>query len=115
MDTTGFVKEFFMNLRCTQCNTRFTEDSISVMRQESNYTVVKILCACCSKNIGIAIVGLDKESMKRAVELSNENPEIPFASSSLDSPITYDDIIDAHEFFNNLDENWMSFLPQKDN
>ena len=107
MDNLDIIKDFFANIRCSQCHSPFEKDSVKIVRQEYNYTVVKVICSKCEKNVGLVIVGLEKEPLKN----SAENPqELPFELNS--TPIDYDDVIDAHNFFYGLDSDWTKFLPK---
>jgi len=110
MNEFDIVKEFFSNLRCTQCSEQFTPESISILRNEANYTVVRVICSNCQKNIGLAILGLNKKEMKNA--LNTNESDFPFETDSTNSPIDYDDVIDAHEFFSNLGADWTKYIPQ---
>jgi hypothetical protein len=117
MEINDIIKEFFSNIRCTQCHNFFEESSINVVRHEHNYTVVRVICSHCGKNIGIAMLGLDKESIKNSMKQINEEnliKEIPLELTDSDDPITYDDVIDAHNFFYSLGSDWTKFLPNKE-
>ena len=106
------IKEFFSNIRCTQCHDFFDEESINIVRNENNYTVVRVTCSNCGKSIGLALLGLDKDSIKNSMErLSDQNNETPVEISNNGSPITYDDVIDAHNFFYGLGNDWSKHLP----
>ena len=104
------IKEFFTNMRCSQCHNFFDKSDIKVLRQDHNYIVVKVVCSSCGKNIGLAILGMDKESVKKHVETMDDGEDLPFDISDQE-PITYDDVIDAHKFFYNLGADWTKFLP----
>jgi len=116
MEIKDILKEFFSNIRCSQCHNLFDEDSISIVRNENNYTVIRITCHKCEKNIGIALLGIDKDSIKSSMEKLNEkkgnNSQIEVNREN--TPITYDDVIDAHNFFFGLGEDWLKYLPEKD-
>ncbi|MDD3014122.1 MAG: hypothetical protein PHC34_10505 [Candidatus Gastranaerophilales bacterium] len=117
MEINDIIKEFFSNIKCTQCHNFFDKESINLVRHEHNYTVVRIICSKCGKNIGIAMLGLDKDSMKVSVDKTNEQKkpdDIPLELSDTIDPITYDDVIDAHKFFYSLGNDWSKHLPNKD-
>lgn len=117
MEINDIIKEFFSNIRCTQCHNFFEEEAISLIRHENNYTVVRVTCSKCGKNIGMALLGIDKESMKNSVKCLNEEDErteIPVEIASNSEPITYDDVIDAHNFFYSLGNDWSKYLPEAD-
>lgn len=72
------IKEFFSNLKCSQCHNYFSKDSVKIMRQESNYTVVKVICPHCNKNIGLALLGLDREGMRKSMNTSDRKTETAY-------------------------------------
>ena len=110
MDDNLSIIKFFSKMSCSRCSNNFTEESITVLREEYNYTVVRITCGFCGKNIGIAILGLDKNEMKKSLEICDENAQINVCGE--DSPIDYDDVIDAHAFFKSLDAGWTKHIPK---
>jgi len=116
MDINDIIKEFFSNIRCTQCHNFFDEESISLVRHDNNYTVVRVTCSKCGKNIGLAMLGLDKDSIKKSMEQLNSPGDIETSIelSDADDPITYDDVIDAHNFFYSLGSDWYKHLPRKE-
>ena len=114
MQEISIVKEFFSKLRCTQCCESFTSESVSVLRNEDNYTVVRVLCSHCGKNIGMAILGLDRKSMENAME-PDKLEASPINCADGENPISYDDVIDAHQFFDSLGDDWIKHVPQDNN
>lgn len=94
------IKQFFINMPCFKCNNLFTEDKIHLLRNESNYQVLKISCDC-GKNIGIAIMGLGLDEITSNVEIDNDNM----------AAINSDDVLNAHQFICNLDKDWHKYLP----
>ena len=95
-------------MKCTNCNHFFNKEDITILRDEGDYIVARIYCNHCGKNLGIALLGLDHEMMKKTFE-SSDTKNI----SGIDRPITYDDLIDAHTFFSSLGDDWTKFIPQK--
>ncbi len=112
MDNLGIIKEFFSNMRCSQCNNFFEQESIRLLRQEGVYLVVKIACEVCGKNIGLAMLGLDRESLKKSMGTVEEFESIKFDVDSK-QPIDYDDVIDAHNFIEEMGSDWDKYLPNK--
>lgn len=96
------IEKLFSNLCCSQCKRGFSEDSIIIKREEKGLLVVGLECKHCGKNFGVAFLGLSDIELKEPLEVV-EGPE----------PISYDDVIDAHNFFKNLDEDWSKYLPSK--
>lgn len=99
------IKKFFSNMICAKCSKSFVEDSVNILREEDNYTVARVTCNACGKNIGIALLGLDKEDMKKCINDENESKEC--------DPIGYNDVLDAHSFFSSLGSDWTKQIPNK--
>lgn len=103
------VQNFFCNMHCSKCHSSFEPEGIILLKEESNYFVVKISCVVCKQQVGIAIVGV---ATKAKFE-SNFFNELECKEEALESdtpPITYDDVIEAHHFFSNLGSDWMSHI-----
>lgn len=93
----------FTNLCCSHCKNSFDEQSFTIKREEEGLTVLNLKCSHCGKNFGLAFLGFDGIEVKNLEPLEvQQGPE----------PITYDDVIDAHRFIQNLDENWQKHLPK---
>ena len=92
----------FSNLCCSQCKAGFDEDSITIKREEAGLTVLNLSCQNCGKNFGCALLGFTGIDVKPEPLVVQEGPE----------PINYDDVLDAHEFIKNLDEQWTKHLPK---
>lgn len=92
---------------CSECKADFNEDSVFTLRKEKNLTVLQIVCQNCGKSFGIALLG-------GCDEKDNANhPQEELALQVQNGPdaICYDDVIDAHNFFQNLDEGWEKYIP----
>lgn len=97
------LETLFANLCCSQCRNNFDEESIIIKREEEGLTVVSLVCKHCGKNFGVALLGFGDIEVKNVEPLEvQEGP----------SPISYDDVIDAHRFIKNLDETWQKHLPK---
>lgn len=92
-------------MKCTRCHNCFSGEDIEVLREEGNYTVVRIHCEHCEKSIGVAIMGIDKDQMQKALELNQPEME------NTPPPIDYDDVLRAHDFFGSLGDDWLKFIP----
>lgn len=117
MEINNIVRDFFSNIKCSQCQNYFEKESISLVRHEYNYTVVRVTCSICGKNIGMAILGLDKTAIQESVECLEETKTSSKKTVSKKKPvdpISYDDVIDAHNFFYSLGDDWIKFLPEKE-
>lgn len=96
-------------MNCSRCNKKFSNDSISVLRQEDNYTVIRVICSNCEKNIGLAILGIDKNEMRKTVEMEEGSENL---SPDREEPIDYDDVLNAHEFFTHLGSDWSKHISE---
>ncbi len=115
MDNLEIIKKFFENLKCTGCDNFFSRDAIELVRKEENNVVVRVKCSYCDRNLGLAILGLDKAEYKNSLKFENEESEIGSIDANIqDNPITFEDVLDAHKFFSGLGADWAKHLPQKD-
>lgn len=98
------IEKLFENLCCSQCRNGFDEDSITIKRQEEGLSVVQLECKHCGKSFGVAFLGLSNIDVKNYEPLEVvEGPD----------PITFDDVIDAHRFIQELDGDWGKYLPKQ--
>ncbi|MFI3300775.1 MAG: hypothetical protein R3Y28_05075 [Candidatus Gastranaerophilales bacterium] len=95
----------FKNLCCSLCKSNFDENSVTIKRDEQGLLVTNLDCLHCGKNFGVAFLGFSDIQVKSQDELVLEIQDGP-------EPIDYDDVIDAHRFIKNLDENWQQHLPK---
>ena len=102
------VKMLFSDMCCSVCKSDFDENSVFELRKENNLYVLQVVCQNCGKSFGIALLGTCDE--KEMVASSQSD----LALQVQDGPdaICYDDVIDAHNFFKNLDENWEQYIPE---
>jgi NAD-dependent SIR2 family protein deacetylase len=105
MNEVDVIKLFFSKMKCTRCENTFDTEDIEILRQEGSYTVVRIHCEHCQKNIGLAILGMDSDQMMESLDMCNPDikQELP--------PIGYEDVIKAHDFFQGLGDDWVKHLP----
>lgn len=96
----------FSDMCCSECKSDFNEDSVFVLRKEKNLNVLQIVCQNCGKSFGIALLGgcEEKDSSKTKEDLALQIQDGPDA-------IGYDDVLDAHNFFSNLDDDWQKYIP----
>ncbi|PWL73622.1 hypothetical protein DBY21_10795 [Candidatus Gastranaerophilales bacterium] len=96
----------FKNLCCSICKHEFDEDSITIKREENGLLVTNLQCRHCGKNYGVAFLGFSDFEVKEENKLPLDIVEGP-------DPISFDDVIDAHRFIKNLDENWKNFIKKE--
>ena len=99
------LKLLFDNLCCSQCRCGFDEDSIEIKREEKGLLVTHLTCRNCGKTFGVALLGLSNVELKNPEDMILQVQDGP-------EPISYDDVIDAHRFIQNLDEKWQQHLPK---
>lgn len=108
------IKMLFADMCCSECKSDFTEDSVFVLRKEKNLTVIQVICQNCGKSFGIALLGGCDEKPEK--EHSEEEMALQIREGRNLQPgadaIDYDDVIDAHNFFQNLDEGWEKYIPE---
>ena len=97
------LNELFKNLCCSVCKEGFSEDSITIKRDEKGLLVTHLTCQKCGKQFGVAFIGFSDIEVKDNDKLALDVVEGP-------EPISYDDVIDAHRFIQNLDENWANYI-----
>lgn len=99
-------KNLFSNFCCSVCKHDFDENSIFVKREDENLLVLQIICPECGKSFGLALLGSSALSSKEIEDNAFELQDCP-------SPISCDDVIDAHNFINNLDKDWLKYIPKE--
>jgi len=105
------IQEYFQQKSCRHCANQFSADGIKLLRQEPGVFVVRVTCQMCGHPLGVAIVGA-------APTQNRKNPELPVDWTNKDAnrlrdlpPISFDDVLAAHEFFDSLDADWQQYLP----
>ena len=99
-------------MHCNFCSHSFQPDDIQLIRKDEGIYIVNVFCNHCGTQNGVAMVG---------VEVPNEVPYFEDPELTPDEvnrlaefePITDNDVLDAHEFFTNLDSDWVKFIPQE--
>jgi hypothetical protein len=105
------IQEYFQQKSCRYCANQFSADGIKLLREEPGVFVVRITCRSCGQPLGVAIVGAAHAQNKR-------RPELPVDWTRKDAnrlghlpPISFDDVLAAHQFFVSLDAGWQKHLP----
>ena len=107
MSEINVIKRLLINMHCCRCKNEFSENSIKIMRNEKGLLVFQIKCEKCKKCFGMATLGLGAEELAQSFEMKDK------ADTSELSPISYDDVLDAHIFFQNMDENWSEYIKRR--
>jgi len=106
------IQEYFQQKSCRFCDKPFTSEGIQLLREEPGMLVVRVTCSCCGRPLGVAIVGTGAQPSNghadRPPEWTRKDAE-KFANKPA---ITYDDVLDAHEFVSGLGADWSRQLPR---
>ncbi|NLF84149.1 MAG: hypothetical protein GX568_09235 [Candidatus Gastranaerophilales bacterium] len=111
MDNLEIIQKFFSGLKCGRCDSFFDKDSIELVREEENNIVVRITCSACGKNLGLAILGIESGEYKNSLKFETDDESSLINDDLPANPITYEEVIKAHEFFSGLGADWMKYLP----
>ena len=104
------ITKLFADLCCSECKHDFTEESISIIRQEHGLYVVQVTCEHCNKTFGLAFLGLESITLKPA-EVEDEYLRLTIQEGP--ATITEDDVLDAHRFIQNMDSDWSKYIPEE--
>lgn len=96
------IKKLLAGMHCSKCKKDFDEDSFRLVRQEDGLFVLQARCLECEKGFGIVIMGLNEDEILNSIKDADSHEEA--------DKIGYDDILDAHNYIKNLDENWKLFM-----
>ncbi|HEY9775221.1 MAG TPA: hypothetical protein V6C81_15760 [Planktothrix sp.] len=69
-------------------------------------------CRSCGHPLGVAIVGTAPRSHRERRNCPTEWTKRDIDRLAAAPPISYDDVLTAHEFFTNLGSDWAKMLPQ---
>lgn len=136
MDTFNLIKQFFTRMDCRYCGDNFVADDIHMVGRGEHHFVVAIHCHQCGKHNGDAAVGIEQQveglvgqlgaagAMMGSMDLETlfqelgiiiEDPELTdydlqrFEGST---PIGHNDVLEAHQFIQNLDSGWSKLIPE---
>lgn len=102
------INKLFSNLCCSSCKADFTDESITVLREEDEFSVLQIVCNNCKKSFGIAFMGQDNFSVKNP-----SDADLAFELQDGPDAVSMDDVIDAHRFIKGLGADWKKHLPKE--
>lgn len=117
------ITAYFQQRSCRSCCQPFTAEGIEFVREEPGVVVVKVGCLSCGQPLGIALVGVNtpQESPSCIHGRPNGRPikTHPGDWTKRDADrlsgkpnINYDDVLNAHEFFDSLGADWSKHLPK---
>ena len=98
------INKLFANLCCSSCGADFTDESIKILREEDDFSVLQIVCSKCEKSFGIAFLGENNLEVKKNIS------DADLALELQDGPdaINYDNVIDAHRFIKKMGADWQN-------
>ena len=113
MDAFQQVQAFFEQMHCHFCHHTFKTDDVELIREDNGFYLVNVFCHRCRTQNGVALVGVETHD-GHSHPLLYPDPELTeeeLERLSVFEPICEDDILAAHEFFQGLDANWASKIP----
>lgn len=99
----------FKELCCSQCKSDFDEESFVIMRKEDSMIVFKVICNECGKSFGVSFLGISDLDLK-----NYDEEDLTLKVQDGPNPINEDDVLDAHKFIKELDDNWKKFIEKLD-
>lgn len=103
------IATLFKDLCCSVCKADFDEESVFIMRKEQNseeeMIVFKLVCQKCGKSFGVAFLGISDFELKNYSE-----DDLVLHVQEGTAPISTDEVLDAHKFIKDFDENWKKFI-----
>lgn len=107
------IATLFKELCCSKCKSDFNEDSVVIMRKEKTdeeeMLVFRLACQNCGKSFGVAFLGISDFNLKNYTE-----DDLALKVQDGLSPITTDEVLDAHKFIKKLDKDWTKFIEDMD-
>ena len=82
------IKNLFSNLCCSKCKNDFEKESIKVIEEHKDIIICNLRCNKCGKDFGDVIFSFNRKSKMHSPMDVIEGP----------SPISADDVIDAHNY-----------------
>lgn len=114
------VQDYFQRRQCRHCSSRYAADGIELVRQEPGAYVVRITCSHCHQPLGTALIGLSNANDPFGQQPGKaEVPAYPGEWTKRDidrlsgqPAISYDDVLNAHQFVQALGDDWYQQLPK---
>ncbi|MBP7211493.1 hypothetical protein KBA27_01530 [bacterium] len=99
------LTKLFANMCCSKCGSDFKEDSFKIMREEDSMFVFRTICQNCGKSFGVAFLGISDIKVK---DENDSNQTLNVIETP--RPIDENEVIDAHEYIKDFDNNWKTFI-----
>ena len=114
MDAFHLIQTFFTRMRCNFCSHSFAPEDVQLIRKDDGIYIVNVYCNHCRTQNGVAMVGVEAQGVEPKQRF--EDPELTLEEVerlAQYQPVSPDDVLDAHEFFGNLGDDWMKFIPSE--
>lgn len=115
MDGFSIIQNFFSRMKCNHCDAHLEPEGIELIQHKGGTYLVNVQCVHCERQMGTAMVGLEgAEISGRPRRKKYKDPELTPAEMrrlSIYQPVSFDDVLDAHDFFSNLGADWQKYLP----
>lgn len=126
MDHFTLIQHFFTRVQCPSCQSHITEEGVELLREEQGMYMVSIHCNHCDSHVGVAMVGVESGNghngeLTGRLQLTGarnkrryKDPELTEAELerlASFAPVSDDDVLAAHHFFESLDSSWMNHIP----
>ncbi len=114
MDTFSIIQNFFTRMACHFCGVAFEPDDVQLVGEGDGYMIVSVHCHDCGQHNGVAAVGVETREEGLSETRQFKDPEFTdedYVRLSEFDVIQADDVLEAHEFFQNLGSDWMKFIP----
>ena len=82
------IKTLFSELCCSRCKNVFSQNSIKILERDCDILLCSLSCEKCGKDFGEVVFNFNRKT--------DYHPPLEIIEGP--SPITYDDVIDAHRF-----------------
>jgi hypothetical protein len=116
MDSFSIIQNFFTRMKCHFCTSHLEPEGVELIRHDKGVYIVNISCVHCTRQMGVAMVGLEGSEWPEGAAPHYPDPELTedeIERLSVYEPIGVNDVIDAHQFFNNLGSDWQKHLPEE--
>lgn len=130
-------------LFCTQCGSNFDIECAKILATGNDTVIVKVVCKGCGKKYALAFMDLTFPMFAQSINETSFDTKIPSETlknhnetTSLEDEhcfeetysantsarhienknlekITYDDVLEAHDFIQNFEENWRRYLDKR--
>jgi len=119
------IERLITALSCSGCGNFFNDECIKILETQGDAVIVKLVCPVCGKKYALAFMDLSFPVYGAALEESFEH-DVTFKDGSKDydgefepgkeekpGKITYDDVLEAHDYIQNFEEHWRRYVAKR--